>query len=56
MYTNFEFTYVKMWMFIAIKPELLKTSALNVISKIINFGCSFLISVCPQVIYVPSTN
>ena len=37
-YTNFEFTYVKISMFIVIKPELLKTSAPNVVSKIINFG------------------
>ena len=40
-------------MFTAVKPELLKTSALNVISKIINFECMVLVSVCPQMVYVP---
>jgi len=50
--TNFEFIYTKISIFTAIEPEHLKILALNVVLKIINFGCSVL-SVCPQVVHVP---
>ena len=50
---NFEFMYENKSMFNEIKPELLKTSPLGDVLKIINFRCLVLVSVCPQVVYVP---
>jgi len=45
--------YVKRSRFTDTKPDILKTSAPGEVSKIINFGCSVLMSVCPQTEYFP---